>query len=83
MIENSDSNHIVYQPFLFSNEQKQLGKDLYCLYNEIITDAEKIIRYYCLNENNLQYENGSRENLLCYLALRKKNIENLQLRLAG
>jgi pyruvate kinase len=82
MIENSDINHIVSQPFLFSNEQEQLGKDLYCLYNEIITDAEKIIKYYCLNENNLQYENGSRDNLLCYLALRKKDIENLQLRLA-
>jgi pyruvate kinase len=82
MIPNSDSNHVVYQPILLSNEQKQLGKDLFCLYNEIIMYAEKVIKYYILNVNKLQYENGSRDNLLCYLALRKKNIEDLQLRLA-
>jgi pyruvate kinase len=82
MIPSHNGNHIIYHPILLSNEQIQIGKDLYCLYNNIIAHAEKIIQYYSLDKNKLQYENGSRDNLLCYLALRMKNIEDLQLRLA-
>jgi pyruvate kinase len=82
MIQNHDVNPIIYNPILLSDEQIQIGRDLYCLYNNIITYAEKIIKYYSLKENKLQYENGSLDNLLCYLALRMKNIEDLQLRLA-
>ena len=82
MTLSSDNNHESNHPILLSNEQKQLGKDLYKLYREIISEAEKIKNYYKENNANLQYENWSADNLICYLSLRKKNIEDLQLRLA-
>jgi pyruvate kinase len=82
MTLSSDNNHESNHPILLSNEQKQLGKDLYRLYLEIISEAEKIKNYYKENNPNLQYENWSADNLICYLSLRKKNIEDLQLRLA-
>ncbi|HEX2406909.1 MAG TPA: hypothetical protein VHJ38_06845, partial [Nitrososphaeraceae archaeon] len=82
MTLSSDNNHESNHPILLSNEQKQLGKDLYKLYREIISEAEKIKNYYKKNNANLQYENWSADNLICYLSLRKKNIEDLQLRLA-
>jgi hypothetical protein len=74
MTLSSDNNHEPNHPILLSNEQKQLGKDLYRLYNEIISEAEKIKNYYKENNTNLQYENWSADNLICYLSLRKKKI---------
>ena len=82
MTLSSDYNHEPNHPIILSKEQKQLGKDLYRLYLEIISEAEKIKNYYKVNNVNLQYENWSADNLICYLSLRKKNIEDLQLRLA-
>ena len=82
MTLSSDNNHESNHPIILSNEQKQLGKDLYRLYREIIAESEKIKNYYIENNANLQYENWSVDNLICYLSLRKKNIEDLQLRLA-
>ena len=79
---SSDNNHESNHPIFLSNEQRQLGKDLYKLYREVISEAEKIQNYYKENNANLQYENWSADNLICYLSLRKKNIEDLQLRLA-
>lgn len=70
------------RPIFLTNEQKRLGNDLYSLYNNIIKDAEQLKKYYCLNDNSFQFENSSRDNLFCYLALRKRNIEEIQLRLA-
>ena len=80
MTLSSDNNQESNHPILLSNEQRQLGKDLYKLYREIISEAEKIKNYYKENNANLQYENWSADNLICYLSLRKKNIEDLQLR---
>ena len=82
MILGSENNNETNRPILLSDEEKQLGRDLYKLYTEIISDAERIKKYYKLNNATLQYENGSCDNLLCYLALIKKNIEDLQLKLA-
>ena len=82
MILGSENNNENNHPILLSDEEKQLGRDLYKLYTEIISDAERIKKYYKLNNATLQYENGSCDNLICYLALRKKNIEDLQLKLA-
>jgi len=82
MIVGSGNNNETNHPILLSDEEKQLGRDLYKLYTEIISDAERIKKYYKLNNATLQYENGSCDNLICYLALRKKNIEDLQLKLA-
>ena len=82
MILGSENNNETNRPILLSDEEKQLGRDLYKLYTEIISDAERIKKYYKLNNATLQYENGSCDNLICYLALRKKNIEDLQLKLA-
>jgi hypothetical protein len=74
MILGSENNNETNRPILLSDEEKQLGRDLYKLYTEIISDAERIKKYYKLNNATLQYENGSCDNLICYLALRKKNI---------
>lgn len=76
-----DNNKI--GPIFLTNEQKRLGNDLYSLYNNIIMDAEKLKEAYSLNhDNSFEIGNSSRDNLMCYLSLRKRNIEEIQLRLA-
>jgi len=70
------------QRISLTNEQRKLGRDLYLLYNVIINEAEKIKEYFKINDSNFQSKNKCCDNLLCYLVLRKRNIEQLQLRLA-
>ena len=72
MILGSENNNETDRPILLSDEEKQLGRDLYKLYTEIISDAERIKKFYKLNNATLQYENGSCDNLICYLDLKKK-----------
>ena len=79
--KNDDyKDHI--QPISLTEEQRKLGRDLYLLYNDIINEAEKIKEYFNINDSNFQSKNKCCDNLLCYLVLRKRNIEQLQLRLA-
>ncbi|HJS64344.1 MAG TPA: pyruvate kinase [Nitrososphaeraceae archaeon] len=70
------------QSISLTNEQRKLGRDLYLLYNGIINESEKIKEYFKINDSNFQSKNKCCDNLLCYLVLRKRNIEQLQLRLA-
>lgn len=70
------------QPISLTDEQRKLGRELYLLYNDIINEAEKIKEYFKINDSNFQSKNKCCDNLLCYLILRKRNIEQLQLRLA-
>src|SRR5574339_87773 len=70
------------QPISLTDEQRKLGRELYLLYNEIINEVEKIKEYFKINDSNFQSKNKCCDNLLCYLILRKRNIEQLQLRLA-
>ena len=70
------------QPISLTDDQRKLGRDLYLLYNDIINKAEKIKEYFKINDSHFQPKNKCCDNLLCYLVLRKRNIEQLQLRLA-
>ncbi|MGB9168838.1 MAG: pyruvate kinase [Nitrososphaeraceae archaeon] len=70
------------QPISLTDDQRKLGRDLYLLYNDIINEAEKIKKYFKINDSYFQPKNKCCDNLLCYLVLRKRNIEQLQLRLA-
>src|SRR5574339_84227 len=70
------------QPISLTDEQRKLGRELYLLYNNIINETEKIKEYFKKNDSNFQSNNKCCDNLLCYLILRKRNIEQLQLRLA-
>lgn len=70
------------QPISLTDDQRKLGRDLYLLYNDIINEAEKIKEYFKINDSHFQPKNKCCDNLLCYLVLRKRNIEQLQLRLA-
>ena len=46
MILGSENNNETNRPILLSDKEKQLGRDLYKLYTEIISDAERIKKYY-------------------------------------
>ena len=82
MISTSkQSNETDIKPILLNKKQRRLGNDLYDLYINIIKDAEKLKKYYGLSDNSFQDDNSSRDNLFCYLALRKRNIEEIQQRL--
>jgi pyruvate kinase len=62
------------------DEKNSLGTELSKLFNEIIKTVHRCRNQYpiaTMGENM-----GSRDNLLCYLAFRKHNLENLQIRLA-
>ena len=64
----------------FSGAQESLGERLMGLYSEIVRDVEKNRSLYPLKH---QHENEvSRDNLLAYLALRRHNLEDLQMELA-
>ena len=62
------------------DQKKSLGTELIKLYNEIIKNAQKSRENFpvVINRENQK----SRDNLLCYLILRKYNLENLQMNLA-
>lgn len=65
---------------LASSSQERLGGRLMTLYSEIVKDVEKYRHIYRLN---IMRENeASRDNLLAYLALRRHNLEDLQMELA-
>lgn len=59
---------------------EDLGKELHSLYNNTSTSAEEMI---ARDEQKFQTpeQNCSRDNLLCYLALRKHDLADLQIRL--
>jgi pyruvate kinase len=63
-----------------SNDKERLGERLMDLYSAIVREVEKNKRTYPLKN---QHENEvSRDNLLAYLALRRHNLEDLQMELA-
>ncbi len=64
-----------------SEDFENLGRELHSLYVNTIENAEKTqskIKF----ESNRSEQRCSRDNLLCYLALRKHDLSDLQLRLA-
>lgn len=63
------------------NLYEQLGKDLHSLYKQVIQDVEKVRNNFNIGDKMFENEK-SRDNLLCYLALRKNNIEHIQIGLA-
>ncbi len=54
---------------------------MYSIYEQIIQDVEKVKDNFKICDKPIENEK-SRDNLLCYLALRKNNIENIQMSLA-
>jgi pyruvate kinase len=62
------------------NEKNSLGAELSKFYNGIIRDVQRNRNQYPIT--NVVENKRSRDNLLCYLTLRKHNLENLQMRLA-
>lgn len=64
-----------------NNIYKSLGNNLYSIYKQIIQDVENVKDDFKIHDKQIEYEK-SRDNLLCYLALRKNNIEDIQIGLA-
>ncbi len=64
-----------------NNLYEQLGKNLYSRYKQVIQDVEKTRDNFKIDDKRFENEK-SRDNLLCYLALRKNNIEHIQIELA-
>jgi pyruvate kinase len=62
------------------DKKHSLGTELCNLYNEIIESTQTTRDQFPVTIN-IENEK-SRDNLLCYLTLRKHNLENLQMRLA-
>jgi pyruvate kinase len=64
----------------YSSDKERLGERLTGIYSEIVREVEKNKSLYPLEH---QHENEvSRDNLLAYLALRRHNLEGLQMDLA-
>jgi pyruvate kinase len=77
--EQTDKNGLHLS--IANNSYEQLGNDLYGLYNQVIQEVEKVRDNFKIGDNIFENEK-SRDNLLCYLALRKNNIEHIQIGLA-
>jgi pyruvate kinase len=64
-----------------NNPYEQLGNNLYDIYKQVIQEVEKVRDNFKMDDKMFENEK-SRDNLLCYLALRKNNIEHIQIGLA-
>jgi len=70
------------RPIHLTDKQTKLGRDLFVLYKNIISEAELLKEYFQVQNLYFQSNNKCCDNLFCYLALRRRNIEQIQLRLA-
>lgn len=61
---------------------EQLGDNLYRVYKQVVHDVEKTRDNFKISDKTPFENERSRDNLLCYLALRKNNIEHIQIGLA-
>jgi hypothetical protein len=77
---NADNLHVEDRLKESVDDQKWLYMTLSDLYYEIIKDAKESRRRFPLNSK--PENEASRDNLLCYLAFRQHNLEDLQLKLA-
>ena len=77
--EQTDKNGLHLS--ITNNSYEQLGNDLNGLYNQVIQEVEKVRDDFKIGNNIFENEK-SRDNLLCYVALRKNNIEHIQIGLA-
>jgi pyruvate kinase len=64
-----------------NNSYKHLGNNLYDIYKQVIQEVEKVRDNFKIGGELFENER-SRDNLLCYLALRKNNLEHIQIGLA-
>ena len=66
---------------IIPENHNSVGLDLCKLYNEIVKTLVKIRQHFPLT---IRHENEtSRDNLLSYLALRRYNLEGLQMEISG